>query len=391
MTTTSPGEWLQSEAKKRTDPDTGLEFLQLTCHESENTHIYFHNPSFHPEMRGLIFKSNRSGNPEYYQMEWGSWRFRRISEANGEFILHHIWRSDGEKIRFFEGCRLVEVDWKSGRGTILKTDEKGRFPQGLSADKGSRVMFFIRMLPDRYDEYMKVVERGGSVLERVSVKPPCELVRWDWNLRQPEAVFVREELLIGHPQAHPLDPDAAVYAHCAPQLLDGPKIKSWLIRREDKLPVPISHGGDSWTTGHQFLTHDGRFIYDLTYQNRVNRPAFICIRSGRNFENHEKYALPDRHCHYHLRESDNLMVGDGAVRGAQNRLWEDFIYRIELNEEEKVAESLPLVRHGGFSKKEYGKQSVHPHPTFSPDGKWVIYNSCLDGSSDLALFAIPGS
>jgi oligogalacturonide lyase len=43
-----------------------------------------------------------------------------------------------------------------------------------------------------------------------------------------------------------------------------------------------------------------------------------------------------------------------------------------------------------YEETTYGPQWTHPHPSFSPDGKYVVYTSDVSGHSQVYVVAVEG-
>jgi oligogalacturonide lyase len=132
--------------------------------------------------------------------------------------------------------------------------------------------------------------------------------------------------------------------------------------------------------GHEFFSPDGNTIwYDL---QKPRGETFIL--AGRNLETNEvvTYALrrDEWSIHFNISPDQKLFAGDGGdstqVAHAINGRW---IYLFTPSEDSLISRKLVNMQHHGY-------RPLEPNVHFSPDGKYVIFRSDLDG--EINIYAV---
>jgi len=96
-------------------------------------------------------------------------------------------------------------------------------------------------------------------------------------------------------------------------------------------------------------------------------------------------AIPP--CSHLMSNHDgSLIVGDGAPHNTGDiSLNDPFIWVFDINKGTQTA----VCQHNTSWKVLDGdRQVTHPHPSFSPDNKWVLYTSDEEGMPALYLVAV---
>jgi oligogalacturonide lyase len=147
--------------------------------------------------------------------------------------------------------------------------------------------------------------------------------------------------------------------------------------------------GESCT--HEFWVPDGSAMIYVSY--RKGEPErWICTLDPRTLASRRLMAMPP--CSHLMSNADGtLVVGDGcgtpsdvADAGAHAVANDPFLHLFDI----AGGTSRRIARHdSSWGVYKGSRQVTHPHPSFSPDGRQVLFSADGDGEPGLYLVDIP--
>lgn len=356
-----------SERTEFRDPRTGARVIQLTQQPCINHPLYYLVNSFTPDSRGLVFASNRAGRYDLYLADVADGALRRLTDLpgvapfSGNVVGSDVYftTSAGQvhRLDLFEGSDRVVAE-RAGCGlgevTINATGELG----------------------------CTLVTRGG--------RAGLLVFRTDGSASH---VILDGVRALYHPQFHPVDPGQLIYS------ADPPDPRLWTVRvdgREDR--CFFRNRPDEW------------FVHE-TFLGRTDRVAVVCwhrgirevdLRSGairpiRDFSAWHISSNADGSrlvCDTHLPD-----LGLCLVNTATGEVQPLCLSRA-TNQGRQWPEPRPLSADGeapGWAtmteqvsaESAYGPQWSHPHPSFSPDDRWVSFTSDHTGTPQVYVVEVP--
>jgi oligogalacturonide lyase len=358
---------VRGEIKESKDPKTGGRVRQLTGDGSSNVHPYFTSTAFvGDDADRVVFVSNRTGA---YQ-----WHLLSISAAR------LVQLTAGEKLSPNMAClarrgRLFYFDDRALRSVntdTLEDRELYRVPAGFkpslptcTAD-GRYVAFAYG------EETAQSTETGriySTMHERYYQHPRSVIMRVDAETGEAVAAW-GEPTWISHVLIHPTEPNVIVFCHeggstCVQQRMWTVDLRHKQARKA--APLYPQRPGESCV--HEYFTPQGDvgFQYTLDREggpeeyNAFIRPDGTWVR---------QYLLPGpRPGHIQSNSDNTLVVGDRAYLSPDDKDGAQYIGLItHVNGHARVRR---LAWHG----TSWRTQSSHGHPCFSPDDRWVLYNS----------------
>ena len=194
---------------------------------------------------------------------------------------------------------------------------------------------------------------------------------------------------VGHFQFSPDDSSIAMFCHEGPWNLVNQRI--WILDLLNRKARPSFRQLEHDTVGHEFWTLDGLVFFDnrgAGHDGTVtsDRTQAVATHVAVNQNSHIPYVgLIDRHdnlirkidmpfyCnHYHANFDNTQLIGDDL----------DEIVRIDISSNTATLEV--LCEHG----TSWHTQASHCHPTWSWDGKRMLYASDKGGKVNLYLMEI---
>lgn len=356
-----------SEARSFTDSATGARIRQVTDQACIHHHPFFFVPAYDDAMARLIFVSHRSGRPEIFAEERISGKLIQLTERAG-IAEYSIYPShDGRYVYFTAGSGAFRIETETQREDLLADlSELGgaRLREaGMVADAmGTTALSF----DDRY--WALRFSRGGR----------ANLAIIDTGSGACDVILQRDT--IAHLMFCPDDSSLLYYA--------GPlKDRVWVINR------------DGSGNRRLYLRQPGEWITHEVWIPGTRELAFVdwntgirCIHVDTGAERpvtsfNAWHAVCNRH--------GTLMTADTNFPDIGIQLF---------NPLDGIGEPATLchprasnagAHWGGPFPYEDGPikvhapQHTHPHPSFSPDGRLVIFTSDCAGQAQVYEAEIP--
>ncbi len=354
----SPAEW-----KTYKDSQTGVQVVQLTNYEGDSHHFYFTNPGWYDRGRKLLFSSHRNERTNLYGVDLTTGQIEQLTDLDPVPLPREVefFRACKNPVReeayFLHDLSLMAVDLVSRRTRcLLELDPGWCISMSNCSADGKHVYFGI--WEDLSHKIRTDLLRGYvGFKETFEARPKSRILEVAVDTGKARVVF-EEEYWIGHVNTSPTRRNLLTFCHEGPWNLVDQRV--WGLDVDTGRVWKIRPTSGKETVGHEYWYADGQRI---GYHGRDanGKPMIGRIRFD-NKDRHET-SLSGRTGHI-FSHDERLIVGDG---GGVIRLW-------QYDGQEY---SLPrvLCRHDSTMRTQHS----HPHPRFSPDGKYVIFTTDRSG------------
>jgi oligogalacturonide lyase len=358
---------IRSEIKEYKDPKTGGRVRRLTGDGSSNIHPYFTSSAFvGDDADSTVFVSNRSGDYQWHLLKISTARLVQLT-AGSKLSPNMACLARSGRLFYFDDqvLRSVHTD-------TLDDRELYRVPAGYKAalptctTDGRYVAFAYCQETAQSTETGRIY---STMHERYYQHPHSVVMRVDSESGEVVAAW-GDATWISHVLIHPTDPNLILFCHeggssCVQQ-------RMWIVDLRHKqarkaAPVYLQRPGESCV--HEYFTQQGDvgFQYTLDREggseeyNAFIRPDGTWVR---------QYRLPGpRPGHIQSNSDNSLVVGDRAFLSPDDKDGAPYISLMtHVNGHVRVRR---LAWHGSS----WRTQASHGHPSFSPDDRWVLYNS----------------
>ena len=363
MKNSNKGRLSPAELRSMHDPKTGALVNQVTNSSSINHHLYFLVSSWPDDMSRLFFVSHRTRAPNLFSTETETGKIRQLTDRDDLNEWSAVPSRDGKWLYFTARNQVLRLNIDSLDEETVDCFQG--FQAGncsLSAD-GSFLAVPVRR------EGVSAITRAGQGQSQLV------LIRTKDGDAQP----ILERDVVGHVQFCPDDPQLILYS-------GPPTERLWVIKRDGSENRQLyEQAPNEWVTHETWLPRtkevlfvrwpealeavslDGEKVRTVASFN-VWHPS--CSRNGSYIvcdTNHPDIGLqlidPETGRHQTPCYPEASSVGEH---------WKGpFPY----------AKDLP-------KPKIYAPQWTHPHPSFSPDGKQVVYTSDRSGYSQVYVVNI---
>ena len=358
-----------SERSEYCDPQTGARVLQLTNAACINHPLYYLVNSFTPDAKQLVFASNRAGKYDLYRVEIESGAIRRLTDVqglapfSGNVVGHAVYftTSEGKAFRYDlhrNECRLLAERPGCGLGEVT-INATGEFGCTLVTKKGKAGLLVFRT--DGSDS--NVILDGARALY--------------------------------HPQFHRRDPDVLIYS------ADPPDPRLWTVRIDGSEDRCIhANPRDEWFVHETYLGCTDRIA--VVNWHRGIREVNLrsgAIRTIRDFSAWHIASNSDGSrivCDTHLPDIGLCLVDPNTGD------YRPLCLSRATSQGKQWSQPLPLSADGDApgwatmteqvtAESAYGPQWTHPHPSFSPDDRWVSFTSDHTGHPQVYVVEVPSA
>ena len=369
---------IRDEIKEYKDAKTGARVRRLTGDGSNNVHPYFTSWAFvGNDAENTILVSNRSGSNQWYRLEIPAARLVQLT-AGRKISANMGCLARSGRLFYFDGPVLHSV-----KTDTLEDRELYRVPAGFTpalptctAD-GRYVAFAYCQETTLSTETGRIY---STMHERYYQHPHSVVMRIDTDSGAAVAAW-GETTWISHVLIHPTKPSLIVFCHegggtCVDQ-------RMWVVDTDDvqmrkAIPLYPQRPGESCV--HEYFTQSGDvgFQYSLDREGGTREEYNAFIRPDGTWI--RQYLFAGRRPGHIQSNSDNsLVVGDGAYLSPEDKDGGQYVgLMTHANGRVQVRR---LAWHGTSGRT----QASHGHPSFSPDDRWVIYNSDVEKSDNIYM------
>lgn len=370
---------LKPMPKQWIDKDTHHMIKKIVTLEGENSSFYFHNNPFIPSPKNkvgdlMIFRNQTEGKTaQLYQVNLKNGALQQLSNRKNRFsgeivssILREVFYQSADSV-FASNVdtgeeRLVFVFPNDFKGRITTINSNGTLLAGSYA------------LPVKDSIYKKNPKKGDYFDLIYEAKIPHWIFTLNIETKQLKKIY-QEKAWLNHIQFSPTEPTTLMYCH------EGPWHKVdriWTIDVETLVQKKMHNRSmDMEIFGHEFFSRDGQKIfYDLQQPRGVSfYLASVDLKTGQR----QKYKLNRNQwsIHFNISPDQKTFAGDGGdptqVAKAPDGRW---IYHFKPEGDSLNSERLVNMRHHNY-------RPLEPNVHFSPDGKWIIFRSDFDGSTNI--------
>ncbi|MFY9995752.1 MAG: oligogalacturonate lyase family protein [Leclercia sp.] len=365
--------------RTRQDSITGHDVIRMTpphiiCHRN-----YFYQKCFTRDGGKLIFGGAFEGHWNYYLLDIAKQQATQLTDGAGDNTFGGFLSADDRSLWYVKDShQLRRVDLDSLEEHVVYEVESDWVAYGTwVANSDCTKLVGIEI---KKSDWQPLTD-WRKFRDFYFTNPECRLINIDLQTGE-RRVMLQEKRWLGHPIYRPFDDNTVAFCHEGPR--DAIDARMWLINEDgSNLRKVRQHAaGESFT--HEFWVPDGSALCYVAHKE--NDPqCYLFSADPQTLENRQLMAIPP--CSHLMSNHDgSLIVGDGAPHNTGDiSLNDPFIWVFDINKGTQTA----VCQHNTSWKVLDGdRQVTHPHPSFSPDNKWVLYTSDEEGMPALYLCAV---
>lgn len=346
-----------SESKSWIDQETGYEITQWT-HNGKNWHIYFNVESFIDENNAIIY-SDRTGIINLFKLNLNDGTLTQLTDCTNN-VSGMVWHYPKfKKIWYAVNNNIRVLNYETFEDKLVLEDSTAGLKSFTVTCDGRFLIYSINKNPK-----FNANHSTG----------PFAIMRMDLLTREIKQISPDYGFSINHLQASPTDSSIIIYSwqhqyrEGGPGIVGNIPIRTWWLKIDGSDGGPIVPQEFGLHRTHEFWFYDGsRIGYTARYifgQNLGKQFLGSCLPDGSdNF----MIELPVGAAHSQVFKDNKHWVAD------QNN---GMILTMWTFNRNKILKEETLFRHNSS----WGEQPTHPHPHFSPDGKYILFSTDKTGT-----------
>jgi oligogalacturonide lyase len=363
----SRGQLHPAESQLIRDELTGITIRQVTNHPSIHHQPFYYLPAYDNQMQRLIFVSHRTGRPEIFAELRASGKLVQLTEQPdiSEWSVHPS--HDGRYVYYTASGGAWRVDTGS-----FKAEELVNFGSLAGREEGMVGAAMGTTTVSHDDRWWAVPVKMGAVFRFVII-----------DAASGAAQIILERDTIGHPEFHPGDSFLLRYA--------GPYYdRMWVINRDgsnNRLIYRRNVERKEWIVHETWRPG----TYEIVVSNWPHGMIGVDANNGA-----VRRVCSFNAWHASINRQGTLMCCDATYpdRGLQMFDPRDGVgapTTLCLSKSSNVGEhwNTDHCPYDDATIKPYSPQHTHPHPSFSPDGRYVVFTSDRNGYSQVYEVPLP--
>ena len=368
---------LQFDFATSIDPDTGVRVTRLSPLGVACPRNYFYQKCFTSDGRRLLFGGEFDGMFNLWLLDLDSREARQLTEGKGDNYHGSFISPDDRSVYYVKNrdeFRCVDLATLDER--VVYTVPEGWKGSGTWVPNAdcTKIAGMEILAAD--------LATGSSGWERFrkqfDMRPHERLI--DIDVASGTARIVHEEqCYVGHPMYRPFDDTTIGFCHEGPHdLVDA---RMWLINADGTNLRKVKEHAPGEACMHEFWVPDGSRLMYVSY-TKGEQARTIWAADPVSLANECIMTMPP--CAHLMSNFDgSLLVGDGAgqlgdVEDKSGHAFEadPYIHIFDM----RTRRHRKVCRHD-TSWHEYkgNTQATHPHPSFTPDDKQILFSSDREG------------
>ncbi len=366
------------------DPDTGVRVTRLTppditCHRN-----YFYQKCFTNDGGKIIFAAEFGPGTHwnYHLLDLASQTATQLTDGAGENTFGGFLSPDDRHLYFVRAERqLIRLELATLKEEVAYTVPQGWVGYGTwVANSACTKMVGIEIAAEDWFPLTDWKKFDAMF----HTQPRCRLFSVDLATGA-RTVILEQKGWLGHPQYRPYDDHTVAYCHEGPHdLIDA---RMWFINEDgsNRRCGKEHHNGESCT--HEFWVPDGSAMIYVSYL-KGSPERWIRTLDPVTLQDQPLTRMPP--CSHLMSNQDGtLIVGDGcgeaasADSGSANAMLkgDPFLHLFDL----KAGTTRRIAHHdSSWGVYKGNRQVTHPHPSFTPDEKAVLFSA--DGVGEPGLY-----
>lgn len=366
-----------------TDAYSGREVIQLTDYLGHTNHFYFTDPSFFNNDESFIFVSDRENRSNFFRYDLADGKITQLTDFQTPGRSGGQWSEANKRLYYWRDGKLTELNPET-----FEEREIYEEPVDMSAGRASPTAdgkYILTRLQENVPEEKASISFAYSRFHELFHKQPlAQVMRIEIATGKSEIIH-EDNRYMSHINTSPKVPHIMTYCHEGPWHLVKQRIWGLNIETGETWKIRPQDDGLELAVGHEYWFEDGETLgyHGFPREDRNREHVFGHIKWDNS--EHVERRFPFRSTHFHSL-GDSIIVGDGtpaAVFGYQGAGARPFIQLFKWDGKEYVGPHI-LAYH----RSTFNNQHAHPHPRFTPDGKYIMYSSDLTNYSNIYLVEV---
>ncbi len=369
------------------DPYSGRVIKRLTDYLGHSNHFYFTDPCWFNDGQSMLFNSDREGQRNIFRYDMIDGKITQVTDLQGTGGTPRPCISTPNNCAYFWWQRqVIELNLETLAERVIYEAPAAMNPADRTNPTADG-QYVITKLQEPLPQGKATVSFAyANFRESFFAKPLTQIIRIEVATGAMQVIH-EDHCHMSHINTSPTLPQIMTFCHEGPWHLVEQRIWGLNVETGEHWKVRPQDDGKNYAIGHEYWFADGETVgyhgrprIDDKATDRPNGDHVFGHIKWNSTENVE-VNFPFHSGHFQSLD-ESIIVGDGTPALAGNR-WQNaqpFIQLFKWNGSEYVG---PRIL--AYHRSTFNNQHAHPHPRFTPDGKYVLYSSDLTDYSNMYL------
>jgi len=364
------------------DAYSGREIIRLTDYLGHSNHFYFTDPCWFNNNRSFFFMSDRENQSNLFRYDLDDAKITQLTDFKTPGRSRGCWSDANQRLYYWHDRQIFELDPETYEERRIYEAPPHMEPEARAnptADGKYVISRLQETIPEDKPSISFAYSRFHEMFHR---KPLTQIFRVDIATGKVDIIH-EDRCYITHINTSHALPDIMTFCHEGPWHLVEQRIWGLNIQTGATWKIRPQDDGRNFAVGHEYWFADGKHIgYHGFPRDQQGEHVFGYI----NWDNsgHVEVRFPYRSTHFQSLD-ESIIVGDGSPAAvfSHQGVAQPFIQLFKWNGEEYVG---PRIL--AYHRSTFNDQYAHPHPRFTPDGKYVLYSSDLTDYANMYLVEV---
>ena len=364
------------------DAYSGREIVKLTEYLGHSNHFYFTDPCWFNNNRSFFFMSDRENQSNLFRYDLDDGKITQVTDFKTPGHARGCWNDANRRLYFWYERKIFELDPETLDERIIYEAPPDMSPEAR-ANPTADGKYVISRLQEIVPEDKPSISFAYSRFhEMFHQKPLTQIFRVEVATGKMD-VILEDKCYITHINTSHVLPNIMTYCHEGPWHLVEQRIWGLNIETGETWKIRPQDDGRNFAVGHEYWFADGIRIGYHGFPRDLQGEHVFGYLNWDNSE-HVEVRFPYRSTHFQSRD-ESLIVGDGSPAAVftHQGIAQPFIQLFKWNGEEYIG---PRIL--AYHRSTFNDQHAHPHPRFTPDGKYVLYSSDLTAYANMYLVEV---
>ncbi|MEO8394693.1 MAG: oligogalacturonate lyase family protein [Chloroflexota bacterium] len=378
----SKGRVYQDPQFRYMDAYSGREIIRLTDYLGHSNHFYFTDPCWFNHDRSFFFMSDRENRSNLFRYDLDDAKITQMTDFKTPGKSRGCWSVPNQRLYYWHDRQIFELDPETLEEWVIYEAPPDMEPEARAnptADGKYVISCLQEIVPEDKPSIAFAYSRFHEMFHR---KPLTQIFRVEIATGKVDIIH-EDKCYITHINTSHALPDIMTFCHEGPWHLVEQRIWGLNIQTGATWKIRPQDDGRDFAVGHEYWFADGKRIgYHGFPRDLQGEHVFGYI----NWDNSGpvEVRFPYRSTHFQSLD-ESIIVGDGSPAAVftHQGVAQPFIQLFKWNGEEYVG---PRIL--AYHRSTFNNQHAHPHPRFTPDGKYVLYSSDLTDYANMYLVEV---
>ncbi|MCA9893017.1 MAG: PD40 domain-containing protein [Anaerolineae bacterium] len=367
-----------------TDAYSGREVIRLTDYLGHSNHFYFTDPCWFNDNKSFFFMSDRENKSNLFRYDLEDGKIMQLTDFQTPGQSRGCWSDANQRLYYWRDQKIIELDPDTFEEREIYQAPPDWEPEAR-ANPTADGKYVISRLQEHVPQDRPAISFAYSRFhEMFHRKPLTQIIRVEVATGNMEVIFEDKRFMTHINTSHEL-PNIMTYCHEGPWYLVEQRIWGLNIETGETWKIRPQDDGKGYAVGHEYWFQDGETIgyHGFPRDDRFGGEHVFGHIKWDNSE-HVEVSFPFRSTHFQSMD-ESIIVGDGSPAAvfSHQGVARPFIQLFKWNGEDYEG---PRVL--AYHRSTFNDQHAHPHPRFTPDGKYVLYSSDLTAYSNMYLVEV---